>query len=80
MKDVCTISNSSCSLSSHQVIDDYFIEFEKHTRGIGSKLLTKMEFYGKGLHINGQGMNNPIKFEEIPHYVSLKYGKGEVGE
>ena len=80
MIEVHTIINLLCSLSSHNHVDAYFGEFEKHTWGIGSNFLTKMDFDGKDLGINGQGMNNPIQVEEIPHYVGLGYRKGEVGE
>jgi hypothetical protein len=34
MTKLCIVSNSPCSLSSHQDVDDSFGEFEKHTRGI----------------------------------------------
>lgn len=79
MNEVCSVNDSSCSLSSHQGVDVSFGEFEKDTRGIGSKLLTKMEFDGKCLGINDQGMINPMQVEEIHHYVRSGYGKGEIG-
>ena len=47
--------------------DDDFDMFENHTTGIGSKLLKRMGYEGKGLGINGQGIINPIKVEELPH-------------
>jgi hypothetical protein len=73
MNEVCIVSDSLCS--SHQYVDVSFDEFEKLTRGIGIKILTKMGFYGKGISINGQGMTNPIQDEERPCYVGLGYGK-----
>lgn len=60
--------------------DDDFVAFEKHTTGIGSKLLKKMGYQGKGLSINGQCIVNPIKVEKLPRYAGLGYVKKEVGE
>jgi len=60
--------------------DDDFMDFEKHTTGIGSKLLKKMRYQGKGLNINSQGIVNPIKMEELPHYARLGYVRIEVWE
>ena len=48
-------------------LDDDFTIFENHTTRIGSKLLKGMGYEGKGLRINGQGIVNPIKVEELPH-------------
>ena len=56
-------------------LDDDFIVFENHTTGIGSKLLERMGYEGKGLGVNGQGIVNPIKVEELPHQVGLGYVK-----
>jgi len=52
MTEVCIVSNSPCSLSSHKYVEASFGEFEQHTWGIHSKLLTKMGFYEKGILIN----------------------------
>ena len=61
-------------------LDDYFIVFENHTTRIGSKLLKRMGYEGKGLGDNGQGIVNPIKVEELPHQAGLVYVRKEVGE
>jgi len=45
--------------------DDDFSIFEDHTIGIGSKLLKRMGYEGKGLGVNGQGIVNPITVEEL---------------
>lgn len=46
--------------------DNDFTVFENRTTGIGSKLLKIMGYEGKGLDVNGQGIVNPIKVEELP--------------
>ena len=60
--------------------NDDFVVFENHTTGIGSKLLKKMGYEGKGLGVNGQGIVNPIKVEELPCQTGLGYVRKEVGE
>jgi tuftelin-interacting protein 11 len=74
--EVCSEGHSSIYPCSHQ---DGFGAFEKHTRGIGLRLLTKMGYEGKGLGIEGQGIVNPIEVMEIPRYLGLGYGKEEIG-
>jgi hypothetical protein len=75
--EVYSEDNLSISHSSHQ--DGSFGAFEKHTRGIGLKFLTKMGYEGKGLGIEGQGIVNPIVVVERPHYLGLGYGEEEIG-
>ena len=53
MTKIYSESDSSCCLSSHQDVDVSFNAFEKHTQGIGSKLVTNMGFDGKGFGTNG---------------------------
>jgi len=61
----------SNTLNSCMCPDDDFAIFENHTLGIGSKLLKKIGYEGKGLGVNGQGIVNPIKVEELPRQVGL---------
>ena len=70
-------SDSSISFDFH---DAEFTSFEKHTTGIGSKLLKKMGYHGKGLSIKGQGIINPIEVEELSHHAGLGYTRKEMGE
>jgi len=76
--DPCEVKSSS--LNSCVSPDDDFAIFENHTTRIGSKLLKRMGYEGKGLGINGQGIVNPIKLEELPHQAGLGYVRKEVGE
>ncbi len=69
--DSCEVKRNSPS--SCMCRDDDFVVFENHTTGIGSKLLKRMGYEGKGLGINGQGIVNPIKVEELPRQAGLGY-------
>ena len=62
-------SNLSSISSSERCVGS----FEKHTRGIGSKLMLKMGYEGKGLGKNAQGMIDPILVEERPKKFGLGY-------
>ena len=59
------------SLSSIPSQNKFFGAFERHTRGIGSKLLMKMGYEGKGLIKHAQGIVEPIVVEERPRYLDL---------
>lgn len=70
-------SDSSISCTFY---DDDFTAFERHTTRFGSKLLKKIGYQEKGSDINGQGIVNPIKVEELTRYVGLIYVRKEVVE
>ena len=67
------VNNSSLYSISSQ--DKCVGSFEKHTRGIGSKLMMKMGYEGQGLGKHAQGIVDPIMVEEMPKYLGLRYGK-----
>jgi tuftelin-interacting protein 11 len=48
-------------------------EFEKHTRGIGSKLLKKMGYDGKGLGKRRQGILIPIVVTPLAKHEGLGF-------
>ena len=77
ISEVCSEASSSKFPHSHQV---GFGAFEKHTKGVGLRILTKMGYEeGKGLRCKGQGIVNPIEFVERPRYLGLGYGEGDLG-
>ena len=61
------------NLSSNSSSDRCVGSFEKHTRGIGSKLMFKMGYEGKGLRKHAQGMIDPIMVEERHKKIGLGY-------
>jgi len=62
-------------LSSISSKNFYIGSFEKHTRGIGSKIMSKICYEGKGLGKHAQGIVEPIMVEERPKYLGLGYGQ-----
>ena len=77
-RDPCEVKSNY--LNSCMCPDDDFVVFENHTTRIGSKLLKKMGYEGKGLGINGQGIVNPIKVEKLPRQAGLGYVRKEFWE
>ena len=71
------VNNYPCSILSLINDDTYFGVFERHTEGIGLKLLRKMGYKRGGLGINGQDIIQPLEVVERPWYVGLGYGEGE---
>ena len=57
-KEVC-----KSSLYSNSSQDECVGDFERHARGIGSKLLMNMGYEGKGLGKHAQGIVEPIAVE-----------------
>ena len=62
-------SNLSSNSSTNRCVGS----FQKHNRGIGSRLMLKMGFEGKGLGKHSQGMIDPILVEERPKRFGLGY-------
>ena len=61
------------TLSSNSSSDRSVGSFEKHTRGIGYKLMLKTSYDGKGLGKHAQSMIGPIMVEEKPKKFGLGY-------
>ena len=61
------------NLFSNSSSDRCVGSIEKHTRGLGSNLILKMGYEGKGLGKHTQGMIEPIMVEERPKNFVLGY-------
>jgi len=62
-------------LSSNSSKDAYIGSFEKYTKGIGSKIMSKMGYEGKSLGRHAQCIVEPIMIEERPTYLGLGHVK-----
>uniref|UniRef100_H2YDS0 Tuftelin-interacting protein 11 n=1 Tax=Ciona savignyi TaxID=51511 RepID=H2YDS0_CIOSA len=55
-------SSAKISTWKKEKVDSQFASFERHTKGIGMKLLTKMGYrHGRGLGKGNQGIINPVE-------------------
>jgi hypothetical protein len=72
MKEESMVNSPSKILSQ-----ETFGDFEKHTRGIGSKLMRKMGYDGQGIGKEGQGIQIPIVAQKRPKHEGLGFGGQE---
>ena len=66
------------SRNNFDVFDDLGA-WEKHTKGIGRKYLTKFGFTGR-LGANEDGISQPLELEDNRHRIGLGYGSSKLRE
>jgi len=67
------VKYTSCLIHSRKNDNVSFASFEKNTKGIGMKLLTKMGYNSKVGGIHGHGIINPIKVGTQPRHEGFRY-------
>jgi len=75
--DIDNVSSSPTLLDTNELV---YLKFEKHTRGIGSKLLSHMEYTSGGLDKSGYHIFVPIGPKMRPLKERLEYGKTSLSD
>lgn len=76
-KEVIEISSTIPSIYVHNT---YFSMFDQHTRGLGMNFISRIDYEGGCLDINGQDIFNPFMAQGRQKYQGLGYGWREFGE